>query len=60
MAGVFPAGAVPPGDHTRLLERSRDFLRQRPPVARNTVFGLQESMQKTMAVYHQALAEMNP
>jgi glycosyltransferase involved in cell wall biosynthesis len=60
LAGVFPAGAVPPGDHARLLERSRDFLRQRPPVARNTAFGLQESMQKTMAVYHQALAEMNP
>ena len=60
LAEVFPAGAVPPGDHARLLERSREFLRQRPPVARNTAFGLQESMQKTMAVYHQALAEMNP
>ena len=60
LAEVFPTGSVPPGDHTQLLERSRDFLRQHPEVTRSTAFGLQESMQKTMAVYHQALAERNP
>ncbi len=59
LAEVFPAGSVPPGDHAQLLKRSRDFLRQCPEVARNAAFGLQESMQKTMAVYHQALADKN-
>jgi glycosyltransferase involved in cell wall biosynthesis len=60
LAEIFPSGAVPPGDHSLLLDRSRDFLRRRPTVARNNAFGLRESMQKTMAVYHQALAETNP
>jgi glycosyltransferase involved in cell wall biosynthesis len=60
LAEVFPSGAVAPGDHEQLVERSRDFLQQSPTVARNTVFGLRTSMHKTMALYHQALAEKNP
>ena len=59
LAEVFPAGAIAPGDRTQLIERARDFLRQRPAVNRSTAFGLQESMQKTMAVYQQALADKN-
>ena len=60
LSEVFPAGAIPPGDRQRLTERTREFLRHRPSVASNTAFGLRDSMQKTMAVYHQALAERNP
>jgi hypothetical protein len=38
-----------------LFERTREFLRQRPVVERSTEFGLKESMQKTLAVYQQAV-----
>ena len=54
---LFPAGAVPPGDHDTLLKRSREFLSAKPQVAEGTAFGLQESMEKTMAVYDAALAD---
>jgi len=54
---VFPRGAVTPGNRTLLVDRAREFLRQAPLVTRSKAFGLQESMEKTMAVYHQAMAE---
>jgi glycosyltransferase involved in cell wall biosynthesis len=57
LAEVFPRGAVTPGDHAQLLERTREFLHHRPKVARSGAFGLQESMQKTLEVYHQAMAD---
>jgi glycosyltransferase involved in cell wall biosynthesis len=57
LAEVFPRGAVIPGDRAQLLERAREFLNHRPSVARSGAFGLQESMQKTLEVYHQALAD---
>ena len=60
LSGIFPPGSVPPGNRTQLLERAGEFLRKRPVVAPSAAFGLHESMQKTMAVYHQALAEKNP
>jgi glycosyltransferase involved in cell wall biosynthesis len=55
LAAIFPRGAVTPGDRAQLLERAREFLRDRPNVGRSDRFGLRESMQKTLAVYHQAL-----
>jgi glycosyltransferase involved in cell wall biosynthesis len=57
LARVFPRGAVTPGNRTILFDRCREFLRQRPDVTRNEAFGLKESMQKTMDVYHQALTD---
>ncbi len=54
---IFPDGAVSPGNRAQLIERSREFLRQRPTIQRSTSFGLQESMQKTMAVYKQAVTD---
>ena len=60
LAAMFPAGAVVPGDRAALLERSLAFLRQAPEVAPSGAFGLRESMEKTMAVYHSVLAEPSP
>ena len=57
LAAMFPQGAVAPGDRAALLERSLQFLRQRPEVAPGTAFGLHESMEKTMAVYQSVLGE---
>jgi glycosyltransferase involved in cell wall biosynthesis len=54
---IFPAGAIPPGNRKQLLSRSREFLHQRPVLQSSAAFGLQESMQKTMAVYEQAIAD---
>jgi len=59
LAVLFPQGAVTPGDRTQLLERSRVFLAQPPSVAESPAFGLQESMDKTMAVYHSVLVDRN-
>lgn len=60
LSEVFPRGAVTPGNRSLLVDRAREFLRQRPVVARSDAFGLRESMQKTMAVYHQAMADRKP
>ena len=57
LAMMFPQGAVTPGNHVELLERSREFLRTPPQVSPSSAFGLRESMEKTMTVYHTALAE---
>jgi glycosyltransferase involved in cell wall biosynthesis len=56
LAAMFPAGAVRPGDRRELAERSGEFLRQRPAVAPSSAFGLRESMERTLAAYHSALA----
>jgi len=57
LAVLFPAGAVPPGDRSELLSRSRAFLASKPTVPENPAFGLRESMEKTFAVYHAARLE---
>ncbi len=57
LAEVFPLGAVTPGDRAQLLERAREFLLDQPNVARSGAFGLQESMQKTLEVYNQAMTD---
>jgi glycosyltransferase involved in cell wall biosynthesis len=57
LAVLFPQGAVSPGDHKMLLERSRSFLEQPPVLSPNPAFGLRESMQKTMDVYQSVLTE---
>ena len=57
LAGLFPQGAVEPGNREALLARSRAFLENRPEVPRSEAFGLTESMNKTMDVYLSALRE---
>lgn len=57
LATLFPQGAIPPGDRSELLSRSRAFLAHRPDVFENPAFGLRESMEKTMAVYQSAKLE---
>ena len=56
LAAMFPQGAVAPGDHALLLERSLEFLRGAPEVLPSDAFGLRGSMEKTMAVYQTVLA----
>jgi glycosyltransferase involved in cell wall biosynthesis len=60
LAAMFPQGAVTPGDRRQLLERSLAFLDERPVVAPSAAFGLRESMQATLAVYHAAIADKQP
>jgi glycosyltransferase involved in cell wall biosynthesis len=60
LAILFPQGAVTPGDRNVLHERSREFLLHKPVVNENPAFGLRESMEKTMTLYHSARAESNP
>jgi glycosyltransferase involved in cell wall biosynthesis len=57
LAELFPAGAVAPGDRKDLLERARAFLHERPEVSPNPAFGLNESMEKTFAVYQSLRTE---
>jgi glycosyltransferase involved in cell wall biosynthesis len=57
LAILFPSGAVLPGDRPKLLSRSRAFLANKPVVPENRAFGLRESMEKTLAVYHAARLE---
>ena len=60
LAGMFPKGAVTPGDRAALLERTRAFLLRRPAVEPSPAFGLRESMEKTMDVYRSVLEEQSP
>lgn len=55
LAEMLPSGAVAPGDHAALLRKTLDFLQAPPVVPRSTAFGLQQSMEATMAVYRRAL-----
>jgi glycosyltransferase involved in cell wall biosynthesis len=57
LAALFPQGAVTPGDRVALLQRSLAFLRNPPAVLPGTAFGLRESMEKTMRVYHSVLGD---
>lgn len=57
LAAMFPQGAVAPGDRHALFERSLAFLRQRPAVEASSAFGLEQAMQRTLAVYRSALGE---
>ncbi len=48
---MFPGGRVVPDDRQALEQKTREFLEQRPEVAQSRDFGLNESMQKTLALY---------
>lgn len=57
---MFPAGAVEADNYHELLDRTREFLLNRPQVTRNETFSLQSSMQKTLELYRDALKEDTP
>jgi len=52
LAAMFPAGAVTPQDQAELVSRTRQFLVEPPGVNESDAFGLEDSMQKTLDVYH--------
>lgn len=60
LAALFPQGAVPPGDHEALLQRSRAFLANRPLVPLSDAFGLEASVAGQFAVYRELLTERRP
>jgi glycosyltransferase involved in cell wall biosynthesis len=55
LRAMFPAGAVTPDSLAALLARSREFLDAPPQVPESQAFLLEESMQKTLALYLELL-----
>jgi glycosyltransferase involved in cell wall biosynthesis len=54
---MFPVGAVTPDDVIALIEKTADFLEQRPVVRRSEAFSLRESMDQTLQLYQSALGK---
>ncbi len=55
LAALLPAGAVPPGDHAALVERSARFLAAPPAIARENPFSLARMLTDTVALYEALL-----
>ncbi len=55
LAGMFAAGAVPPGSFEGLLRKTRAFLDRRPEVPDSDAFSLHESMARTMHLYQELI-----
>lgn len=53
LAELYPEGRVPPGDITRLIERSAELLRVAPPIAPLKSFRLADMQSATLALYKQ-------
>ena len=60
LAEMFPRGAVEADNFSALLDKTRTFLRARPPVEKCEAFSLQKSMEDTLELYHTALKEDRP
>ncbi len=54
---MFPQGAVRPGSRVALREKTRQFLRIRPPVPASAAFQLEKSMADTLRLYCHVLEE---
>jgi len=54
---MFPQGAVSPDNVVALLEKTRDFLLEKPTVKHSLAFSLQDSMDQTLRLYHSALKQ---
>jgi len=52
---MFPEGAVEPDNLSALIQKTRDFLLEKPVVKQTEAFSLQQSMQQTMALYLAAM-----
>ena len=57
MQEMFPEGAVDPDNLPALIQKTRDFLRNRPTVKKSDAFSLQASMAQTLQLYNAALAK---
>jgi len=55
LAAMFPPGAVPPLDYAELERRTRAFLDTPPQVPESAAFGLEESMRRHLALYHELI-----
>lgn len=54
---MFPAGAVEPDNLPALIQKTREFLQQRPTVKISDAFSLKNSMDQTMSLYLAALGK---
>ena len=54
---MFPPGAVEPDNLPALIQKTREFLQEMPPVDRSDAFSLQDSMEQTMSLYQTALGK---
>ncbi len=57
LARIYPQGAVTPDSPTALLEKTREFLRQAPPVKPSGAFRLEDSMKQTFELYRTLLSQ---
>ncbi len=57
LAALLPEGAVPVGNVAEVAMLTLSWLSQAPTVQPNTQFSLQEMQQKTLAVYHDVMAD---
>jgi glycosyltransferase involved in cell wall biosynthesis len=56
LAGLYPAGAVYPGNTNRLEARCRQFLEAPPSVEPNEAFSLEDSMWRHLRLYEDLLS----
>lgn len=54
---MFPEGAVEPDNLPALIQKTSAFLQQVPTVKKSDAFSLQDSMNRTIALYQSALNE---
>jgi hypothetical protein len=54
---MFPPGAVEPDNLPALIQKTREFLQEMPPVDRSDAFSLKDSMEQTMSLYQTAIGK---
>lgn len=57
LAEMFPAGAVAPDNRTALRQKTQAFLSHRPGVPESQAFRLEDSLDRTLALYRDVLEE---
>jgi len=60
LARMYPQGAVTPDSPAALLEKTRAFLQQVPPVQPSEAFRLEDSMNQTLELYRTLLGQRKP
>ncbi|MCW8924878.1 MAG: glycosyltransferase [Xanthomonadales bacterium] len=54
---MFPRGAVVPDNVAALVEKTREFLQDKPVVKHSDAFSLRDSMEQTLRLYQSALEQ---
>lgn len=57
LAEMFPQGAVPAQDFQQLEARAREFLLDKPKVKQSSVFSLEQSMSRQLAIYQELIMD---